>query len=228
MNPFAKLSARQWDILSDLLSYGGFPGYESSPLWVRLRISRWACASESDRVASIRACKSLERRGLIAREQRCDTYLMAGKWAKIFAYKLAVSPRAVINAIDDIEPPSVSEDRRLFMRTCVERIEKQEAKQKRRKAMAERRREAPEKPPKLGPDATPNSYQLDAIASYLETIAREELKAGQTELLMIDARVVSRFRIWFSDKFILKCLDQLKGCGEYDRIIAEARPADPS
>jgi hypothetical protein len=106
MKPFAKLSARQWEVLVGLVREAAHDWLLSQP-----QVSRWDYATESERVASLRACASLVRRGLIARVEREG-------WRSRF--KLAVLPRVVLNAVVDGDVKSVDVG---YLRCLVKRAE---------------------------------------------------------------------------------------------------------
>jgi hypothetical protein len=141
-DPFAKLSERQWRMLIDLL-------WGEQRLSIARRVVRrgWRDAvtgmpinTESDRVATIRALTSLQRRGLI---------VPVGRSFDGMVYKLAVSPRAVLGAAVRLEPRclmrndkwALSDGMFQSIRRSVERIEREQWIQRRREAMAERRRQ---------------------------------------------------------------------------------------
>jgi hypothetical protein len=193
MNPFAKLSALQWEILSDLVYHADRDGRPDKVTSTR----RAFWYPESWRVSKLRALSNLARRGLLARERE----------SVIVWYRLAVSPRAVVNAMDDIEPRSVTDIRREILRRCVDRIERREAREARRQARA--------RSPKPDPDATPSPRQLDGVAAALKIFAEE----GATDL---ESRVVATCQTWWSPELIRRCLDDLRASGQYDEIIREA------
>lgn len=113
LNPFAKLSARQWAILVNLVERTN-----RTPMMSRIDVWPFERVSESERVAALRAHASLIRRGLIVRIE--SERLTRRAWRPHF--KLAVSPRAVLNAADDADVKSVDVPR---LRLAVQGIERE-------------------------------------------------------------------------------------------------------
>jgi hypothetical protein len=172
-------------------------------------------------VSALRACTSLVRRGLIVR-----------KTTRFFGTvcELAVAPRTILNAAEDIEPRE-SEDWLEDMRSHVESLEGEERRRKRREDMRERGTDVRKRKSKHPmTNTTIQPFQLNAVAACLRMHAREN--PTESDQYMLDAKVISQCRKWWPEIFIWQCLEQLKASGDHDRIIQEARaelaPAQPS
>jgi hypothetical protein len=187
MPGFAKLSAQQWKMLVDLVRGAS---------WTT---SRRDGLTESERVSRVRAESSLIRRGLIV---RC---CVDGK-PKLC---LAVPPRTVLNAADDLEPRGVGLH---LLRWYVEEAERDEARQRtweaRRQRLAEHRRCLHQHQ---------EIAQLGAVASAVKLMrqrgcAEEDLANRVADLLDIYSRAT-----------VEECLAALRTSGAYARILREAQ-----
>lgn len=158
MANFRKLSRKQWGLLARVI-YNQSNGWPDNP---QNTSRRYSDGKELERVATIRALRSLVRRGLLIAEKQ--------SWGDIW-YSLAVDPHTILLAAEDAPGaqelfPSIQED--------IERLKDREVQRKRR--LARRKplgllREEEE-------EAKPLPRQIDAIAATLEMCAQETRDDG--------------------------------------------------
>lgn len=236
MKPFAKLSARQWEVIVDLVwqkaTNDGYdraePNMSRSDVIPKLtadvldELSEAFRAdilrdriTESQRVATIRSYASLERRGLIARVESHTPIFSARTcrgtrtWRRGLRprWELAVSPRAVLNAAVDGDVKSVNIG---LLRWWVERAERIEWRWERYARMEERRRQRER--PRWGGD--PFQHALCCVHGGLKMAAEE----GSPDPA---GRIHDVFAGIFDRPLIDLAIAKLKESGAWDRTIAE-------
>jgi hypothetical protein len=208
MRPFAKLSARQWEVLVVLVRQAGRgTGFGR----VSPRVSRgdvfFEEVTEAGRVATARSFASLVRRGLVTRQEEPTYGRPRFRGQKHPWYTLAVSPRAVLNAAVDAGVKSVDVE---WLRWCVENAERialraarPEARRVSRRARAEAAR----------PGVGAARVRCDVL-SALNLAAREGAPDPAARVVGLLAGIIDR-------PSIEDAVADLKASGRWDQVIVE-------